>query len=72
MQIIGFGTYELSGDDCYRAVKHALEFGYRHIDTASIYKNETIIAKAVKDFLSENNHVKREDLFITSKISPYE
>ena len=41
--------------------------GYTHIDTASIYKNETDIAKALK-----NSNCPREKLFITSKIGPYE
>jgi len=37
--MIGYGTYELRGDDCLKGVKWALEFGYTHIDTASIYGN---------------------------------
>jgi diketogulonate reductase-like aldo/keto reductase len=36
---IGYGTYQLKGDDCVGGVKAALKHGYRHIDTASIYKN---------------------------------
>ena len=38
--LIGYGTYQLKGEDCVNGVKAALKLGYRHIDTASIYKNE--------------------------------
>ena len=37
---VGFGTHQLRGEACTRAVELALRTGYRHIDTASIYKNE--------------------------------
>lgn len=36
---IGFGTYQIKGDDCYESVTQAFESGYTHIDTASVYKN---------------------------------
>lgn len=51
---IGFGTYELKNEDCYRSVLVALKSGYRHIDTASIYKNEEMVGKAIHEFLKEN------------------
>ena len=38
--IIGYGTYQLKGQDCVNGVKSAIQHGYLHIDTASIYKNE--------------------------------
>jgi diketogulonate reductase-like aldo/keto reductase len=37
--LIGFGTYQLRGQECFDGVKYAVEAGYVHIDTASIYKN---------------------------------
>lgn len=37
--LIGYGTYQLRGEDCEQGVKWALETGYTHIDTASIYRN---------------------------------
>lgn len=37
--IIGYGTYQLKGNDCVSGVQSAIENGYTHIDTASIYKN---------------------------------
>ncbi|KRX06729.1 NADP-dependent oxidoreductase domain [Pseudocohnilembus persalinus] len=71
---IGFGTYQLKEPDCYNSVLYALQIGYRHIDTASIYKNEKYIGQAIKDFLQQNKDkgIKRNDLFIVSKINPSE
>lgn len=60
---IGLGTHRLIGKECINIVKLALNLGYRHIDTAQIYKNEREIGEAVK-----KSHVKREELFLTTKI----
>jgi len=49
------------------AVKAAIEAGYRHIDTAYIYRNEAAIGSALKEVLAEGK-LRREDLFITSKV----
>lgn len=41
MPIIGFGTFKIqNGNETEAAVEHALKVGYRHIDTAAVYKNE--------------------------------
>ncbi|MBP1528003.1 MAG: aldo/keto reductase [Spiroplasma ixodetis] len=65
----GLGTYLMvDSKSIYNSVICALQNGYRHIDSAEYYKNEEIIGNAIKDFLAENPEVKREDLFITSKI----
>ena len=40
MPLLGFGTWQAQGDKCYDAVRVALEVGYRHIDTATMYGNE--------------------------------
>lgn len=61
--IVGFGTWESVDDEGYQAVREALKAGYIHIDTAKVYGNEEIVGKAIKD-----SGIKREDLFITSKI----
>ncbi|KAG7897645.1 hypothetical protein KL935_005075 [Ogataea polymorpha] len=68
---VALGTWKASPDDCYNAVMTALKCGYTHIDTARIYRNEVSVGRAVNDFLKQSD-VKREDLFITTKISPYE
>jgi diketogulonate reductase-like aldo/keto reductase len=60
--MLGYGTWQIRKEDAYHAVKKALEVGYRHIDTAWIYRNETFIGQALKE-----SGLPREDLFITSK-----
>jgi len=47
-----FGTYKLKKEDVIEPVKAALKFGYRGIDTASVYKNETQIAMAIKESIA--------------------
>jgi diketogulonate reductase-like aldo/keto reductase len=61
---VSFGTYRL-GKDTYSALGHALECGYRSIDTASLYKVEHIIGQ----YISENR-IDRSELKITSKLNP--
>ncbi len=63
MPSIGFGTSMVVGEECAKIVKKAIEVGYRHIDTASAYKNEKEIGKALAE-----SDVNRKDLFITSKV----
>lgn len=66
---IAFGTWKITDPEvCRKSVKFALETGYRHIDTAMIYKNEEFVGKGIKEFLAENKNIKREDLFITTKV----
>lgn len=60
---LGFGTWELEGDDCERGVGHALDVGYRHIDTAQIYGNEDRVGAALA-----SNNVARDDVFLTTKL----
>lgn len=63
--LVGFGTWQLTGDDAYTGVRTALELGCRHIDTASAYGNEERVGAAVRD-----SGVRREDVFITTKLPP--
>jgi diketogulonate reductase-like aldo/keto reductase len=60
---IGFGTWQLQGDTCYRAVLSALELGYRHIDTAEIYANEQEVGRALGD-----SGVGRSEIFLVTKV----
>ena len=60
---IGIGTYKLHDRECERVVRMALDIGYRHIDTAQMYKNEREIAEAVNV-----SNVPREDIFLSTKI----
>lgn len=61
--IIGYGVYQVSKDECERGVLDVLEVGYRLIDTAQAYFNKEEEEKAIK-----KSGIKREDLFITSKV----
>ena len=65
MPLLGFGTWQASGDDAYRAVGMALEAGYRLIDTATAYGNEHQVGRAV-----HASGLPREDIFITTKLPP--
>lgn len=60
---LGLGTWDLRGADCVRAVREALEIGYRHIDTAQMYENEREVGRG----LSESD-VEREHVFVTTKL----
>ncbi len=66
MPIVGLGTSH-TGNDTYRSVRDAIEAGYRHIDTSLNYGTEQDIGKALKDLIKEGK-VKREELFIVSKL----
>jgi diketogulonate reductase-like aldo/keto reductase len=62
--VIGLGVYQsAAGDECYNAVLTALRAGYRHIDTAQIYRNEADVGRAVVD-----SGIPREQIFITTKL----
>jgi diketogulonate reductase-like aldo/keto reductase len=62
--LVGLGVYQSSpGPETYRAVLSALSLGYRHIDTAQIYRNESDVGKAIVD-----SGVPRDEIFLTTKV----
>jgi 2,5-diketo-D-gluconate reductase A len=65
MPLVGLGTWQMRGPRCYEAVRYALEVGYRHVDTATMYGNEREVGRAVRD-----SRVPREQVFITTKLPP--
>jgi len=60
---IGFGTSLIKGKECIEIIKNAIDVGYRHIDTAAVYDNETEIGQAIRE-----SNIERKELFITSKV----
>lgn len=69
MPQIGFGTYLIADNDAETIVNTAIKVGYRHIDTAEGYGNETGIGNALKN-VHINYNLKREDIFLTTKLFP--
>ena len=63
MPVLGFGVYQIPPSDTERAVSEALEVGYRHIDTAAVYKNEEAVGKAIAA-----SGIPRDELFVTTKV----
>ena len=68
MPMLGLGTFRVENDDtCKEAVKHAIESGFRSIDTAKVYGNEEQVGQGIKEGL-ESTGLNREDIFVTSKL----
>jgi 2,5-diketo-D-gluconate reductase A len=65
MPLLGFGTWQIRGEKAYEAVRDALEAGYRHIDTATMYGNEAEVGRALRD-----SGVPRDEVFVTTKLPP--
>lgn len=64
MPMLGFGVFQLADlEECQNSVLYAIETGYRLIDTAAIYLNETAVGNAIK-----RSGVAREELFVTTKL----
>ena len=65
--LIGLGTWELRGRKCKKVVRKSLELGYRHIDTAAMYENESEVGSGIVD-----SGVDRKEIFLTTKINTIE
>lgn len=62
--VVGFGTWQVKdGEEAYNSVLEALKVGYRHIDTAEVYRNEESVGRAIKD-----SGIPRNEIFVTSKV----
>jgi diketogulonate reductase-like aldo/keto reductase len=61
--LIGLGTWDLRGKPCARMVEEALRLGYRHIDTAAMYRNEEEVGEGLRA-----SGIKRGEVFITTKV----
>lgn len=65
MPKIGLGVYGMHGEETEKAVTWALEMGYRHIDTAALYRNEREVGRAIKA-----SGIPRDEIFVTTKLYP--
>ena len=65
MPLLGFGTWQIKGEDAVRATSAALKTGYRHLDTATVYGNEAQVGRALAE-----SGVPRDDVFLTTKCPP--
>jgi 2,5-diketo-D-gluconate reductase A len=65
MPLLGFGTWQLKGDTAAQATEVALQAGYRHLDTATIYDNEREVGGGLR-----NSGLAREEVFVTTKCPP--
>ena len=61
--VMGFGTWELRGGTAVHAVEAALDAGYRHLDTAAMYGNESEVGEAIA-----NHATPRQEIFVTTKV----
>ncbi len=60
---LGFGTFRMNDADTARMVAHALKIGYRHVDTAQIYRNEAAVGRGLAA-----SGIRRADVFLTTKV----
>jgi 2,5-diketo-D-gluconate reductase A len=65
MPLLGFGTWQIKGTEAADATAAALEAGYRHLDTATVYRNEGQVGEGL-----ERSGVARGDVFVTTKCPP--
>lgn len=64
---LGFGTYSLTGEDGVDAISAAIDIGYRHVDTATLYENQRTVGEAI-----ERAGVDREELLVATKVGHFE
>jgi 2,5-diketo-D-gluconate reductase B len=60
---LGLGTWQNKGENCRKSVKHALNIGYKHIDTAQAYENEEYVGAGIED-----SDIDRDEIFLASKV----
>jgi len=66
MPLLGFGTWQMLGEEAYQATLAAIRQGYRHIDTAQAYANERQVGRAIRD-----SGVPRNEIFLSTKLSDF-
>ncbi|MFT5165359.1 MAG: 2,5-diketo-D-gluconate reductase B [Saprospiraceae bacterium] len=63
--VLGLGTYLIKGKEAVNTIEQAIDIGYRHIDTAQLYDNESEVGTAIQE-----SPVDRADIFLTTKVWP--
>jgi diketogulonate reductase-like aldo/keto reductase len=63
--VLGVGTWQMDTETAYESVSDALELGYRHVDTAQLYENESGVGRAI-----DHSAVDRDEIFLTTKVDP--
>ena len=66
--LLGYGTWQAAPGEVGNGVYEALKVGYRHLDLAKIYQNQKEVGEGIKRALKDVPGLKREDIFITSKL----
>ena len=66
MPLLGFGTWQIKGEDATRSTAAALEAGYRHVDTAHVYGNEGEVGRGLASV-----GLPRDEVFVTTKLPPH-
>ncbi|XP_063795471.1 aldo-keto reductase family 1 member A1-like [Pseudophryne corroboree] len=66
--MVGLGTWQSLPGQVENAVKYAFEVGYRHVDCSLVYQNEAAVGEGIKAGLACTKGLKREDIFVTSKL----
>ena len=67
MPLLGFGTWQMTGTTCYDALRAPPDAVHRHLDTATMYRNEAEVGRALRD-----SGVDRDEVFVTTKLPPRE
>jgi len=71
LPLLGLGTWQATDEtELETTIKTALDIGYRYFDTAALYQNEHIIGRILSEYIKEGK-IKREDIFITTKLALY-
>ena len=66
---IGLGTYNMNSKEAEEMTFAAIDYGYRHIDTAAVYRNEDGVGRALNRIFTDTD-LKRNDITITTKLWP--
>ena len=70
MPVVGLGTWKMPAEETTAAVASALRLGYRHVDCAPVYGNQSEVGAAIAAALEDGTLASRDELFVTTKLMP--